>query len=560
VINGVWFLGCAREALAQRLRLGRVRETQARILMDMVRTNRHSAFGRLHGFSDIRSPGEYRDRVPLSGWEDFSGAVERVAAGETCVLTEEPVLLFEPTGGTSGAKLVPYTRALKRQFSRGIDAWVFHLFRWRPGLMSGCAYFSITPFGAARRRTACGIPVGFEDDSAYLGGIMGRIGDRVLAVPRAVARLQDPDTFRYLTLLFLLGRRDLALVSVWNPSYLSILLGKLDGWWERLVRDVETGRIHGAPAPEPDVRRSCERRLRPRRERAAELRGIFRARLGNDPLQRDERGRTLYEELWPRLRVISCWADANAEVPARHLQGLFPHADLQPKGLLSTEAFVSFPLGGTGSSVLSLRSHFFEFIDTAGGAVRLAHELTPGGRYEVVVTTGGGLYRYRTRDIVEVTGAWGGVPMVRFTGRADMVSDLFGEKLAEAHVGPAVVEALDRNRIRADFWMVAPERCGAGGFYALFIQTEANGGPAAVSALRRAAQEIEAALRSNPQYAHCLRLGQLGPLRVFRITGGAAEDFLASCAARGQRLGDIKPPALHPRPGWTAVFRGELLS
>jgi hypothetical protein len=108
--------------------------------------------------------------------------------------------------------------------------------------------------------------------------------------------------------------------------------------------------------------------------------------------------------------------------------------------------------------------------------------------------------------------------------------------------------------------MVAPERCGAGGFYALFIQTEANGGPAAVSALRRAAQEIEAALRSNPQYAHCLRLGQLGPLRVFRITGGAAEDFLASCAARGQRLGDIKPPALHPRPGWTAVFRGELLS
>ena len=34
-------------------------------------------------------------------------------------------------------------------------------------------------------------------------------------------------------------------------------------------------------------------------------------------------------------------------------------------------------------------SHFFEFIDEAGG-VRLLHELNTGESYEVVVTTGGG--------------------------------------------------------------------------------------------------------------------------------------------------------------------------
>jgi hypothetical protein len=242
--------------------------------------------------------------------------------------------------------------------------------------------------------------------------------------------------------------------------------------------------------------------------------------------------------------------------------GLFPHAELQPKGLLSTEAFVSFPFGGTRSSVLSSRSHFFEFIAADNGSVRLAHELSPGGRYEVVITTGGGLYRYRTRDIVEVTGERGRVPMIRFARRADMVSDLFGEKLAEAHVRSVVLESLRRNGIHADFWMVAPEAEHArGGFYALFIQTpEARGDPAAASALSKAAQEIEEGLQSNPQYAHCLRLGQLLPLRVFRIAERGAEDYLASCAAAGQRLGDVKPPALHTRPGWTAVFRGELLS
>ena len=78
-------------------------------------------------------------------------------------------------------------------------------------------------------------------------------------------------------------------------------------------------------------------------------------------------------------------------------------------------------------------------------------------------------------------------------------------------------------------------------------------------ALARAAGEIEAGLRENPQYRHCVRLGQLGPLKVFRIEEHGAEDYLAGCVAHGQRLGDVKPPALHRRPGWASVFRGELL-
>jgi hypothetical protein len=553
-----------RDALAHRIRRERVARVQARVLMDIVRANRGSDFGRLHGFSGMRSVGEYRKRVPLTTWDDYREAVQRLAAGAQRVLTEEPVLLFEPTGGSvSGEKLIPYTRRLQRQFSRGIGAWVFHLFRWRPSLIAGCTYFSITPFGSSRRRTLCRIPVGFEDDSAYLGRLMRRIGDSVLAVPRAVASIADPSAWRYVTLLFLLRRKDIALVSVWNPTYLEILLGNLGDWWEPLAADIETGRIAGAAGLERCIQRTCQRRLKASHRRAGELRSIFGAWRGLSPLERDGRGRTLYEALWPRLRVISCWADASAESPASRLKLLFPHVDIQPKGLLSTEGFVSFPVGGSESAVLSTRSHFFEFVEPAGhgGRVRLAHELARGCRYEVVMTTGGGLYRYRTRDIVEVTGSWGGIPMIRFVGRADMVSDMFGEKLTEEHVRSAVEETLRRNRISSDFWMVAPERRSDGsGFYALFIQL-ATGKNASRSGrpLAQAAEEIEAVMRANPQYLHCIRLGQLHPLRVFLIAERASEDYLSSCVGRGQKLGNIKPPALERRTGWTAVFRGELL-
>lgn len=563
-VNGLWILTCVKDALAHRIWRDRVAQVQAKVLMDIVRANRGSDFGRLHGFSSMRSVGEYRNRVPLTTWDDCEEAVQRLAAGARRVLTEEPVLLFEPTGGSvSGAKLVPYTQRLQRQFTRGIHAWVFHLFRWRPSLVAGCAYFSITPFGSSRGRTSSGIPVGFEDDSAYLGGLMRRMGDGVLALPRAVALISDPCAYRYVSLLFLLQRKDLALVSVWNPAFLEILLGNLGDWWERLVADIETGRIEGAAGLERDVQRACQRRLKASRRRAAELRSIFGAWRGRSPRERDGRGRTLYEALWPRLRVISCWADASAESPAGRLKLLFPHVDVQPKGLLSTEGFVSFPVGGSGSAVLSTRSHFFEFIEPSerGGRVRLAHELSRGCRYEVVMTTGGGLYRYCTHDVVEVTGAWGGTPTIRFVGRADMVSDMFGEKLAEEHVRSAVEETLRRRQISSDFWMVAPERLRDGsGFYALFIQRAAGKeASCAGRILARAAEEIEAVMRGNPQYLHCIRLGQLHPLRVFLIAERASEDYLSSCVERGQRLGNIKPPALDRRTGWTAVFRGELL-
>ena len=64
-------------------------------------------------------------------------------------------------------------------------------------------------------------------------------------------------------------------------------------------------------------------------------------------------------------------------------------------------AIVTIPFAGRHP--LAIGSHFFEFID-ANGCARLAHQLERGVDYTVVVTTGGGLYRYRLADRVSVDG------------------------------------------------------------------------------------------------------------------------------------------------------------
>ena len=50
---------------------------------------------------------------------------------------------------------------------------------------------------------------------------------------------------------------------------------------------------------------------------------------------------------------------------------------------------------------------------------RFLANIQRGGTYSVILTTGGGLYRYQLHDLVEVTGFVGRCPLVRFLGKED---------------------------------------------------------------------------------------------------------------------------------------------
>ena len=238
------------------------------------------------------------------------------------------------------------------------------------------------------------------------------------------------------------------------------------------------------------------------------------------------------ERTWPQLRVISCWADANAAAPAAALAKKFPHARIQPKGLLSTEGFVTIPYDG--ANVLAYRSHFYEF--RSGDDVRLAHELEIGQRYDVILTTGGGLRRYDTEDVVEVTGYYEQAPVLKFIGRASHISDHFGEKLNEIFVREKLAIAL--RDVPHAFAMLACDRDA----YVLYLESTSSVDIAA----------LDASLRDSHHYDLARRLGQLGPLRVMHVRD-AASTYLR-VKAETQTLGDIKIPALDREQGWTTHF------
>ncbi len=543
--NSLWQATCL-PAWYSFLRATReVKAVQHKLLLNYLAQNQGTEYGRRFKFAELTSVEAYQAKVPLTSYDDYTAAIEAISQGQQGVLTTSPVLRFElSSGSTAASKLLPYTRQLKAEFQRGIASWMANLFQHQPHLKGGAAYWSLTPLTAGRRFTSAGIPIGFEEDSAYLGVLGKYLVEAALAVPNAVKYMADVATFRYVTLRFLLGRPDLRLVSVWNPTFLSLLLAPLPEWWARLIDDIAQGTL-SPPAPlGPKLAQPLLSQLRPDPWRAEAL-------AASQP--------TDYQAIWPNLSLISCWLDGPAARYAQSLEAQFPRVAFQGKGLIATEAFVSLPIAGFSGAVMAVTSHFFEFLPVDQQTYqplvdrpKLAYELERGQTYAVVVTTGGGFYRYQLQDLVTVVDAMGQAPCLRFLGKTDQVSDWFGEKLNQHFVGQVLEGLFHQYGLRPLFAMLAPDDEDENFRYTLYLELPPD--QRSLEALTDLKADLDRKLRQNFHYDYCRRLGQLATPEIFQVKQEAMAAYLRACQAQGQRLGDIKPSPLQKTTGWSNYF------
>lgn len=481
-----------------------IEKVQKDKLMEIIRNNKDSEFGQKFYFKDIGSVASFQKNLPLSQYEDYESYIEKIKKGEEGVLTSERVLLLEPTSGsTSASKYIPYTASLKKDFQKALKPWIYNLYTSYRGVRMGKSYWSISPAASENQYSQGGIPIGFEEDSAYFGNFEKILFDMIFAVDNSVAKLRDMDEFYKETCYKLLMTRNLSLISVWNPTFLLLLLDYIEENIEDLYK----------------------RALKKDNRRAKEIKAAV------EPKN--------YEALWPYLKLISCWCDGNSRKYADRVKDIFPNTHIQAKGLLATEAFVSFPLKGEKGARLALTSHFFEFRSLKDEKIYLAHEIKEGEEYSIILTTSGGLYRYRLNDVVEVTGRAGIFPLISFKRKEDKVSDIFGEKLHEDFLN----DLMEKLQLGADFYMFAPEEDR----YVLYIKSE------------NIPNNIDKKLRENFHYDYCRKLGQLKELKIFKVKGNPEEDYIWGSVGKGQRMGDIKPTTLSLYSGWDKIFEGEYI-
>lgn len=548
--NTSWMAASFREAHAFQRDTKRVRETQAALLLRILRRNRNTWIGRKYRFDCLDSVQAFQEHLPLSNYDDYRSAIQRISDGQQNVLTSDRVRILEPTGGSiSGEKLVPYTAWLQQAFRRAIRVWIWDLFSSRPQVRPGSSYWSISPLTHVGRRTSAGIPIGFDNDAAYLSGWEQMLVRRTMAVPPEVALCPSIETAQYATLFFLLRDPSLAFISIWSPTFLTELLKVLWSRWESLCDDLATGRIS---ANSPDEHSPVtQRRYRPQAKRAAYVRQILRAA---------DHVSQCMPDLFSSLALVSCWADGPSQMQANNLKQYLPGIELQPKGLLATEAFVTVPLMSCAAPALAIRSHFFEFRPantTPGSTSRplLAHELREGERYSVIVTNGGGLYRYQLQDEVEVVGFKFENPLLRFIGRTDDTCDLVGEKLHASHVEWVLQTVYRHLQLTPTFAQLRADSLSSPGYLLQISVPSQQESPQVQERLR---QSVESGLEANPAYKYARDLGQLRPLRVKLLSQHEADAIsskrTADLVAAGQRLGDVKPATLYA-PAWEETLR-----
>lgn len=482
---------------------------QLEILDALVRSNASTRFGADHGFDCIRTYEEFAAAVPIGTYEDHRPYIERLTAGSERELTSDPTLFVELTGGsTGGSKTIIFTSASLDAYGKALNPWLADLVERHPRVTEGRIYFSLSPAGRPAGSKIGSIPLGSPEQFEYFGEA-GPLLAALSIAPGPLAELTDIDEWRFATCLHLLAARDLSLIWVWSPTYLSELLHTMQRLKQQLLDALAGGGRSGAPYPAPDP------------ARAAELEDL----IGEDGLDT--------ARIWPQLEVISCWMDASSAPFAAELQRSFPGVFFQAKGLMATEGATTFPFGDAAGSPLAIESGFFEFADEDGRIAR-AWELRSGEVRRVILSNWSGFYRYDTGDLVEVVGFEGATPRLRFLGRAGKTSDLCGEKLSEQFVLGCLRRVLGPE---GGYAFLAPAR-GPGLHYQLWCDGSLDG-----ERLASAAIAMDAALRSNPQYAYARRLGQLQRIAAFAATD-LYEKYQNWAVSSGRNLGHLKAPAL----------------
>jgi hypothetical protein len=308
--------------------------------------------------------------------------------------------------------------------------------------------------------------LGMSSDLDYLSPFMQNLLNRFLVVPQADFVAKDGNEFFAQLSKRLLECRDLECISIWSPSYLISLLDFIKA----------NHKVEG------------------------------------------------WHTVWPNLKLISCWVDGSSQAQAAQLRSLFPRAVIQPKGLLATEAPISVPWTQAMGCVPLWTEVYLEFIDT-DGQIRPLYEMQPRQSSEVLVSTKGGLLRYKLNDLIECGYYFKNSPVVKFVRRVGDVSDLVGEKLDSTGLLRAFSSFAGVN------WIVIANRD-----HYVFASDQA------IDPI-----DVEIKLKEIFHYALARELGQLKPV-VSVCVDNLSMQVSEFYASKRIKLGDIKAKILWTDP------------
>lgn len=491
-----------REILAN---CARANDLSRELLMQIVRDNKDTEYGKKYHFDQIHSIEDYKRLVPLSTYDDYAPYIERmVDKGEKNLITTYPIVQYAETSGSIGVpKKIPvsrqsmeiYTKYTITRVTALADAW--HREHHHRKLPVGRGFNQLE---IVDRTLPDGTPLGNISGSAAKS--YKQLFPYYLTSPIPVLYPKGYIPMMYLKVRYALADRDTTFLFSVFMTNLVDMMNYIKNNWEMLVEDIRTGTFNEDIKIDEGTKAELMKVTRPDPKRAAELEAEFRKGFDTPIIPR----------IWPKMSFISTIGTGGFSAYTRAMRSF------------SGDVPIDFQVYGASESMMATCTHieepefallcdscFFEFLpaDAPEGSNDTLNidQLEVGKEYEVIITNLSGFYRYRIKDVLKVLGFEGQSPKITFSYRKSQLLDLAGDKITESMMDEAIRRTGDDLGVNIIDYCVYPNRDDSPSHYEFLIEPDR---PLDVSKCDEYRQILEKHLGEvNPVYKECVDTNEI---------------------------------------------------
>lgn len=333
---------------------------------------------------------EFVKNNPLTKYSNYKNDFEEL-------VSNKKVKMVPTSGSTDQIKWIPYTKDFKDELAMASSPWLYDLYLRYPELKSGRHFWSLSWLPNNLRSKMS------NDDLEVFSFFEKMVMKNIMALNESVSHAESLEVAMRKSALLLINKK-ITLISVWSPTFLIELLQLLFKEKEYFLQNAKSK--------------------------------SKKVLLKHNSLSAD-----FCSEMFPKLKLISCWDSSQSVHFAKELKNLFPNIRFQGKGLWATEGVISIPF--QDNLILAYQSHFYEFQDIETNEIVPSFNVLKNKKYKVILSTSSGLIRYQLEDIVEIEGFVKTIPIIKFIGR-DKTYDFVGEKLTETDF-QKIISDVERN-------------------------------------------------------------------------------------------------------------------
>lgn len=527
---------------------------QEKFLLERLSENKDTEYGKLFGFEDIHSVEEYQKELPITFHYDYEAAIDRQVDGEEGLLTaDKPVFYCISSGSTDSPKYVPIVeKDIQRQYFYWHDLIRETIRRQIPDATDEELFGRIFETGEFRRNfMSDGTMSGVRASALhrYLES-KGEFDSNCYTAPLEVMFPDQMEDMLYVKLRFALACRDVtAIHGVFVNRVVGMFRYLVDNW-DAFLSDIETGEVSDCFPVSHEWRRYLEEKLPADPERAAELRKFPKESLSKG----------LVRKIWPKIKYGQL---IGGSMFAAYMDMLWTYVEDLPIHFFTYAASegcfgIARNMGEEDAYyVLLPDTCFYEFLSETGDGERIytIRDVEVGSKYEILITTLSGMYRYAIGDVVEVVGFEGQAPVVRVCYRKSQVINIADEKMNVRQLENAMRKFQRRAECSAEGYCVDGDYTKKLPRYILYLEL-------ADGKLPEDAAEIldECLMESCSGYKRDRELAELDKVFIQPVPKGAFKAYGRFVAKLGRRKEQDKPLRILITEEQKAFFGGALLS